>query len=623
VPVYIGQPVGSSLIASNRSFFNALTATGYFSWMQTSYGAPYVSGPTSNDYQFGVSGKPGTLVMTPGNTSSEGQIANELTAQIKAGNLPSSTGPTSYVYVVYVAKPYSTGLCGSSGEGGYNDSNGVANGLIFSVIPDYTDPSVGCGGNVTTTLSHEIAESINGYWAPSTSTTGQCTQIADLCEAGSVPTAQITVGSTSYTVQTLWSNIANACVIGSQGAPGDFNGDGYSDIVSTGSNNTSGVALGLSNGQAGSAMGFNYQNVGVNDGNFLSWWESQTWPLVGDFNGDGTADLALTGGSGWNSIPVGFSVSSNGAISSFNVVNDVPGCSSSSPGSGAQFPTYAAEAHLPPVVGDFDGDGLADIALAGNPGWATIPIAFSTQQGGFFCTNLASVNQPFAAILASSVNKLAGQSGGPQLLAGDFNGDGLSDLALVGAYDANGNALTTVPVALSNGIQQSIAHNFTNSDPTAQEWLSFTLQEWTVSNGSFQYWATQPGVVAVTGDFNGDGLTDIALSGGPSWDTIPIAFSSGGTSQSFNVQNNTDYLESGSETFSSFAQTKGAGLVAGDWGGFGMSALALPDVSTTIVPMATFFGDWFDYSSTDSSQFAAVAQTVSGATSWAYPLSKR
>jgi hypothetical protein len=32
----------------------------------------------------------------------------------------------------------------------------------------------------------------------------------------------------------------------------------------------------------------------------------------------------------------------------------------------------------------------------------------------------------------------------------------------------------------------------------------------------------------VTGDFNGDGKTDLALTGVPEWDSIPVAFSTGG-----------------------------------------------------------------------------------------------
>ncbi len=44
---------------------------------------------------------------------------------------------------------------------------------------------------------------------------------------------------------------------------------------------------------------------------------------------------------------------------------------------------------------------------------------------------------------------------------------------------------------------------------------------------AFETAATQTGAKPVAGDFNGDGKTDIALTGGSGWATIPIAFSNG------------------------------------------------------------------------------------------------
>jgi len=44
--------------------------------------------------------------------------------------------------------------------------------------------------------------------------------------------------------------------------------------------------------------------------------------------------------------------------------------------------------------------------------------------------------------------------------------------------------------------------------------------------GGFATWASDGATVA-TGDFNGDGRTDIALTGPGSWKTFPVAFSNG------------------------------------------------------------------------------------------------
>ena len=60
-----------------------------------------------------------------------------------------------------------------------------------------------------------------------------------------------------------------------------------------------------------------------------------------------------------------------------------------------------------------------------------------------------------------------------------------------------------------------------------------------MSVGDFSIWATNPGVQAVGGDFDGDGRNDIALTGGNAggslWKTVPVAFSKG--DGSFRVTN--------------------------------------------------------------------------------------
>ena len=51
---------------------------------------------------------------------------------------------------------------------------------------------------------------------------------------------------------------------------------------------------------------------------------------------------------------------------------------------------------------------------------------------------------------------------------------------------------------------------------------------WKISNlytGDFAGFAATPGVVPLTGDFNGDGRTDVALvNGAPGWGSMPVAF---------------------------------------------------------------------------------------------------
>jgi hypothetical protein len=143
------------------------------------------------------------------------------------------------------------------------------------------------------------------------------------------------------------------------------------------------------------------------------------------------------------------------------------------------------------LTGDFNGDGRTDIALVGGAGWATIPVAFSNGNGTFTVTNDGVANFPTWTATP-----------GVKVLTGDFNGDGRTDIALVG-----GAGWATIPVAFSNG-------NGT-----------FTVTNDGVAN--FPTWTATPGVKVLTGDFNGDGRTDVALVGGAGWATIPVAFSNG------------------------------------------------------------------------------------------------
>jgi hypothetical protein len=82
--------------------------------------------------------------------------------------------------------------------------------------------------------------------------------------------------------------------------------------------------------------------------------------LAADFSGDGVLDLALVGLSTLNTIPTAF-----GQSTSFFVAN-------------AALPRFQAwSANALPVTGDFDGNGLQDIALVGAAGATTLPVAFS------------------------------------------------------------------------------------------------------------------------------------------------------------------------------------------------------------------------------------------------------
>lgn len=260
--------------------------------------------------------------------------------------------------------------------------------------------------------------------------------------------------------------------------------------------------------------GTNITNTNVQD--FAQWATTPGAKAVaGDFNGDGLGDVALVGGVGWATIPVALG---NGA-GGFGVTNQTV----------AEFPGWATAARTV-VAADFNGDGTTDIALLGGPGWNTIPVVFSNRNGTFSVTNLQTPDIPAWA-----------QHSGAYAVAGDFDGDGDGDIALLG-----GVGWRTIPIALSN-------RNGT-----------FAQTNSLVSN--FPNWSQTAGARAVLGDFDGDGDTDIALSGAAGWATIPVAFSQGdGT---FSVTNNPV------ADFPTWATGSGVKLAAGDFDGDGDADIA-------------------------------------------------
>jgi hypothetical protein len=316
-----------------------------------------------------------------------------------------------------------------------------------------------------------------------------------------------------------WAATANARAL-----VGDFNGDGKADVALTGPTGWASLPVAFSNGDGS----FNVTNQPI--ANFAGWATTPNVQiLVGDFNGDGKADVALTGPTGWASLPVAFS-SGNG---SFNVTNQAI----------TNFAGWAATANAKALVGDFNGDGKADVALTGPTGWASLPVAFSNGNGSFNVTN-----QP--------ITNFAGWATSPnvKVLVGDFNGDGKADVALTGP-----SGWASLPVAFSSG---NGTFNVTNQ-PIA----------------NFAGWASTPNAKALVGDFNGDGVSDVALTGPSGWASLPVAFSNG--NGSFNVTNQPIV------DFASWAASANAKPLVGDFNGEGKADIALTGTSGwTTLPVA-------------------------------------
>jgi len=124
--------------------------------------------------------------------------------------------------------------------------------------------------------------------------------------------------------------------------------------------------------------------------------------------------------------------------------------------------SFASVRHPAIAVGDFDGDGVRDFAMAGIRGDAVTVSLGSADGKSAISRSFATGSVPVSLAIA------------------DLNGDGLSDLVVVN-IDSN-----NVSVLLGNG------------DGSFQEQRIFDVGE-------------APASVAV-GDFNGDGVPDLAIS---------------------------------------------------------------------------------------------------------------
>jgi len=376
-------------------------------------------------------------------------------------------------------------------------------------------------------------------------------------------------------------------------AVGDFDGDGKPDLAVADAGG--GVSVLLNNGDGTFQAAVNY---GAGSEPFCV--------AVGDFNGDGKPDLAV---ANYN----------NGSAGTVSVL---PG---KGDGTFRAAVTYAAGGWARSVaVGDFNGDGKPDLAVAhdygvsvllgngdgtfqaaANYAWGSIPYSVAVGDfNGDGKADLAVANfyDTVSVLLGNgdgtfqaAVNYSAG-SGPYSVAVGDFNGDGKPDLAV--ANNNNGSA-GTASVLLGNGdgTFQAAVNYSAGSGPYSVAVGDFNgdgKPDLAVANngggsnsnvsvllgngdGSFQAAVTHPAgnalISVAVGDFNGDGNTDLVVANGTSNPgTVSVLLGNGDGSFQPAVK---------------YAASNGPRSVAvGDFNGDGRADLAVADVdgSVSVLP---------------------------------------
>jgi fibronectin type 3 domain-containing protein len=325
----------------------------------------------------------------------------------------------------------------------------------------------------------------------------------------------------------------------------DFNGDGKLDLAIANSlDNTVSILLGNGDGTFAPASPF---AVG-----------SDPFSLVaGDFNNDGKLDLAVV----------------NFANSTGNNVSILLGNGDGTFQPGVTYTVGTGPISV--ITGDFNRDGKLDLAVA-NRITNTVSILLGNGDGTF---------QPHVDYVASTQD-VAG------LAVGDFNGDGKLDLAVtnpstgqVSILLGNGDGTFQTPVAYSTGAAGDHPTAVTVADFNGDGILDLAVTKFNTNNvaifvgngdGTFKpevsYGTTAgvlhgPGGITI-GDFNGDGLVDLAITNQDD-STVSILLGNGnGTFQSpleFATANHT------------------AGVAAGDFNGDGRLDVAVANVGSNTV----------------------------------------
>jgi Ca2+-binding RTX toxin-like protein len=222
---------------------------------------------------------------------------------------------------------------------------------------------------------------------------------------------------------------------------GDINGDGVADLIvgAPGGALTSGVGYVVFGGAGLGASGI--VDVATLDG---SNGFKLTGPInsrsgysvagVGDINGDGVDDLAVSGNN--RSYVVFGSRSGFAAATTLASLNGANG-----------FVINAGGLKVA-SAGDVNGDGIADLMVSSDPNQTSAVSYVIFGRHGF------SASFDVATLNGQNGFKIAG--GGDALAAGDFNGDGFSDVA-VGAFNAtlSNNAVGAAYVIFGHAVAVS------------------------------------------------------------------------------------------------------------------------------------------------------------------------
>jgi len=332
-------------------------------------------------------------------------------------------------------------------------------------------------------------------------------------------------------------------------AVADFNGDGLPDIAEV-NNAGKSLCIGIGNGTGSFQHQGNYP-VGDNPRSLV----------VADFNGDGVLDIA---------------VANHGNMLPGNTGNTISVLLGNGDGTFASAVTYPVGPQPYAIsVGDFNGDGIPDLAVA------------NSDEYGQDCSSGVCPGSTLGILLGKGDGTFNAQTVYPvqmnpiALAIGDFNGDGIQDVVTVNELNSASGDSVTVLIGKGDG-------TFSVKD-------SFSLPQICGSVPGFSY-CFGTGVSIV--DWNSDGIPDLEITASDGNGTMGVLFI---------------YSGKGDGTFTETAYFTGPeliGLTTGDFNGDGLADLA--------VVGGNFGGPWYGWvvlngvQSTSSATFSSFLVAGSG-----------
>jgi len=287
--------------------------------------------------------------------------------------------------------------------------------------------------------------------------------VTGLSTSGPISKIYCNNGDGTFTEQT---NISLVGVAQGSVAWGDYNNDGYLDILITGDTGSQKIAkIYRNNGNGTFAEQTGIALAGIANG-------SVAW---GDYNNDGYLDILLTGSTNSERVSKVYRNNRNGSFTEQTGIG-LPGVSASSV-----------------AWGDYDNDGYLDILLTGSTGTENISKIYRNNGDGEF---IEQTGISLQGVFGSSV------------AWGDYNNDGFLDIIIAGF---TGSELVT-----------KVYRN--NGEEAFDEQPAISLTG--VADGCVAW-----------GDYNNDGLLDFALTG--NWD----GQITGGFSRIYKNDGNGNFIE--------------------------------------------------------------------------------